>query len=83
MKGKGEAPTIQTGPIRIAPAAPTAEARRISSAVSEGLATAAAVPGPSLELASLKVKVSRGTSTADIARALRRAVEVARNGRRS
>jgi hypothetical protein len=82
MKRKGEAPTIQTGPMRIAPAAPTAEARQVSGAVSEGLA-AAATPGPSLGLASLKVKVSRGTSTADIARAVRRAVEVARNGRRS
>jgi hypothetical protein len=74
-------PNAEIGPARIAPAAPTAEGARVSAAVREGLAAAAA-PGSSLTVASLRVKVPHRTSAAEITRAVHEALARARTGRR-
>ncbi|MGH6965964.1 MAG: hypothetical protein ACREE0_15890 [Phenylobacterium sp.] len=81
MSDDGQAPRAQTGTVRTNPATPTAEASRLTRAVTRG-AEAAAEPGPTLNIPSLRVEVPANASAAEIERAVRHAIQTARNGKR-
>ena len=81
MSDNGQAPRAQTGPVGAHPATPTAEASRLTRAVTRG-AEAAAGPGPALTIPSLRVEVPANASAAEIERAVRHAILLARNGKR-
>jgi hypothetical protein len=81
MSDNGHAPRTQAGSVRTNPATPTAEASRLTHAVTRG-AEAAAGPGPTLNIPSLRVEVPANASAAQIERAVRDAIQTARNGRR-
>jgi hypothetical protein len=77
----GERPPtgVSLGAVRTAPAVPSAEGARLSAAVSEGLQAAAS--GADLRLSSLRIRAPANATAAEIAAAVRRAVEAAGAGK--
>lgn len=82
MADKGKPSSAHTGPVRAGPATPSAQASQLAGAVTRGVESSSAGPGPGVNVAHLRIKVAAGATAAEVEAAVQQALLAARRGAR-